>query len=65
LLIGLNLGPNLVVTGSLSALLWLRVARSLGARPSARRYSLLGLVIVPPSLVAAVGTLWLIAPGRL
>src|SRR5262249_35431605 len=31
LLLGLNLGPNLAVTGSLSAFLWLRVARSLGA----------------------------------
>jgi arsenical pump membrane protein len=65
LLLGLNLGPNLAITGSLSALLWLRVARSLGAQPSARRYSQLGLLIVPLSLAAAVGTLWLIAPGRL
>jgi arsenical pump membrane protein len=65
LLLGLNLGPNLAVTGSLSALLWLRVARSLGARPSARRYSQLGLLIVPLSLGAAVTTLWLVAPGRL
>ncbi|MDX6475100.1 MAG: arsenical pump rane protein, partial [Gaiellaceae bacterium] len=65
LLLGLNLGPNLAVTGSLSALLWLRVARSLGARPSARRYSVLGLAVVPVSLAAAVATLWLVAPGRL
>lgn len=64
-LIGLNLGPNLAVTGSLSALLWLRVARSLGARPSVRIYSLLGLVLVPLSLAAAIGALWVIAPGRL
>jgi arsenical pump membrane protein len=65
LLLGLNLGPNLAVTGSLSALLWLRVGRSLGARPSVRRYSQVGLLIAPASLVAAVGTLWLVAPGRL
>jgi arsenical pump membrane protein len=65
LLIGLNLGPNLAITGSLSALLWLRVARSLGARPSVGRYSKLGLLIVPLSLAAAVATLWLVAPGRL
>lgn len=64
-LIGLNLGPNLAVTGSLSALLWLRVARSLGARPSVRAYSLYGLVLVPLSLGAAVAALWLVAPGRL
>jgi arsenical pump membrane protein len=65
LLIGLNLGPNLAVTGSLSAYLWLRVARSLGARPSLRTYSSVGVVLVPLSLVAALGALWLVAPGRL
>ncbi len=54
LLLGLNLGPNLAVTGSLSALLWLRVARSLGARPSIVTYSLLGLAVVPVSLAAAL-----------
>ena len=31
LLIGLDLGPNLAVTGSLSALLWYRAARTVGA----------------------------------
>jgi arsenical pump membrane protein len=65
LLIGLNLGPNLAVTGSLSAYLWLRVARSLGARPSVRVYSRVGVVLVPLSLGAALGALWLAAPGRL
>ena len=57
LLLGLNLGPNLAVSGSLSALLWLRVARSLGARPSARAYSALGLAVVPVSVVAALAAL--------
>jgi arsenical pump membrane protein len=47
LLLGLNLGPNLAVTGSLSAFLWLRVARALGAQPSVRRYSRLGIALVP------------------
>ena len=65
LLIGLNLGPNLAVTGSLSAYLWLRVARGLGARPSARVYSRVGAVLVPLSIGAALGALWLAAPGRL
>ncbi|HVU75989.1 MAG TPA: SLC13 family permease [Gaiellaceae bacterium] len=54
LLLGLNLGPNLAVTGSLSAFLWLRVARSLGAQPSALRYSRLGLVLVPITLAASL-----------
>jgi arsenical pump membrane protein len=65
LLLGLNLGPNLAVTGGLAALLWLRIARSLGAQPSVRRYSQLGLLIAPLSLAAAMATLWLVAPGRL
>jgi arsenical pump membrane protein len=63
LLLGLNLGPNLAVTGSLSALLWLRVARSLGARPSVRTYSLLGLAVVPVSLAAALGALYAASVG--
>ena len=36
LLVGLNLGPNLAVTGALSAVLWLQVAPGPGARPSVR-----------------------------
>ena len=59
LLIGLNLGPNLAVTGSLSAVLWLRVARSLGARPSALRYSRIGVVLVPVSVAASLAALFL------
>jgi arsenical pump membrane protein len=54
LLLGLNLGPNLAVTGSLSAVLWLQVARASGARPSIVRYSLLGLALVPVSLSLAL-----------
>ena len=57
LLIGLNLGPNLAVTGSLSAVLWLRVARSNDATPSARTYTLIGLVLVPLSIAAALAAL--------
>ena len=37
LLVGLDVGPNLAVTGALSALLWLRVARNAGQRPSSHR----------------------------
>lgn len=54
LLIGLNVGPNLFVTGSLSWLLWLRAARAAGARPSIRQASLLGLVAAPLAIAAAV-----------
>lgn len=54
LLLGLDLGPNLAVSGSLSAVLWLQVARANGARPSARRYTLLGAVLVPLTLGVAL-----------
>jgi arsenical pump membrane protein len=62
LLVGLDLGPNLVVTGSLSAYLWWRAATSVGARPSIAAYSRLGLVLAPPAGGAALLALVL---GRL
>ena len=54
LLIGLNLGPNLCVTGSLAWLLWLRSARDAGAEPSLTRASLLGVIAVPLSIAVAL-----------
>jgi arsenical pump membrane protein len=57
LLIGLNLGPNLFVTGSLAWMLWLRSARSAGAQPSVARASRIGVLAVPLSMVAAIGVL--------
>lgn len=60
LLLGLNLGPNLAITGSLSAILWLRIARQNGAEASIWRYSRLGLVIAPLQLAGAAATLALL-----
>ncbi len=57
LLVGLNLGPNLCVTGSLAWLLWLRAARDAGAKPSLARASKLGVVAVPISMALAVAAL--------
>jgi arsenical pump membrane protein len=57
LLIGLNLGPNLFVTGSLAWLLWLRAARNTGAQPSVARASRIGAVAVPLSMAAALTVL--------
>lgn len=59
LLIGLNLGPNLSVTGSLAWLLWLRSARTAGARPSIAKASRMGALAVPLSMAAALGMLTL------
>jgi len=54
LLLGLDLGPNIAVTGSLSAIFWLRVARANDARPTLLRYSLLGVILVPLTLTLAL-----------
>lgn len=60
LLVGLNLGPNLCVTGSLAWLLWMRSARMAGARPSLARASRVGAWAVPLSIAAALGVLTLV-----
>jgi len=57
LLIGLDIGPNVFVTGSLAWILWLQAARGAGARPTVRRASLLGVLSVPLSMGAALGVL--------
>jgi arsenical pump membrane protein len=54
LLIGLDLGPNLFVTGSLSAFLWFRAARGVGARPSIATFARVGVVLAPLSIVASL-----------
>jgi len=55
LLVGLDLGPNVAVTGSLSAFLWLRAARSVDADASVVTYSRLGLLLVPLTIAGALG----------
>jgi arsenical pump membrane protein len=65
LLIGLDLGPNLMVTGSLSAIFWLQVARREGATPSVRTYSAMGVVMVPLTIMAALAVTGLIGPEQL
>jgi arsenical pump membrane protein len=54
LLIGLNLGPNLLFTGSLAAYLWYRTARSVDARPSLKTATLLGLGLAPLTIALAL-----------
>ena len=65
LLIGLNLGPNLLFTGSLSAYLWYRAASATGARPSLKHAAALGLVLVPLTMVGALLVLALVDPSAL
>jgi arsenical pump membrane protein len=57
LLLGLNLGPNLAVTDSLSAFLWLKTSRAEGASASIKTYTLIGLFLVPATLAAGIAAL--------
>ncbi|HEY1281964.1 MAG TPA: SLC13 family permease [Acidimicrobiales bacterium] len=57
LLIGVNLGPVVLVTGSLAGLLWLESSRRAGLALGARDYARVGLVAGVPALLAAVGVL--------
>ena len=54
LLIGVDLGPNLSVTGSLATILWLTALRREGESVSFRRFLRLGAVVMPPALLLAL-----------
>jgi arsenical pump membrane protein len=56
-LIGVDLGPNLSVTGSLATILWLTVLRREGLCVTAWTFLKLGLLIMPPALVLALAAL--------
>jgi arsenical pump membrane protein len=56
-LIGVDLGPNLSVTGSLATILWLGALRREGIEISARTFFKLGLLVMPPALLMALGAL--------
>jgi arsenical pump membrane protein len=53
-LIGVNLGPNLSVTGSLATILWLAALRREGQSIGAATFLKLGILIMPPALVLAL-----------
>lgn len=54
LLIGVDLGPNLSVTGSLATILWLIALRREGLSIAAWQFLRLGIVVMPPALLAAL-----------
>jgi len=53
-LIGVDLGPNLSVTGSLATILWLAALRREGIRVTALRFLTLGALVMPPALLLAL-----------
>ncbi|GAA6121624.1 arsenic transporter [Acidovorax sp. FG27] len=60
MLIGVDLGPNLSITGSLATILWLSAIRREGDDVSFGRFLRLGMWVMPPALVLAVGARLLI-----
>jgi arsenical pump membrane protein len=62
-LIGVDLGPNLSVTGSLATILWLVALRREGESVDAWRFLRVGLVVMPPALIAAIGAMLLFGGG--
>jgi arsenical pump membrane protein len=57
ILIGVDLGPNLSVTGSLATILWLAVLRREGLEVSAWRFLQLGWLVMFPALLLALAAL--------
>ena len=54
ILIGVDLGPNLSVTGSLATILWLAALRREGHSVSFGAFLKIGLVVMPPALFLAL-----------
>ena len=53
-LIGIDLGPNLSVTGSLATILWLTAMRREGHNVGAWTFLKLGVLVMPPALLIAI-----------
>jgi arsenical pump membrane protein len=62
ILIGVDLGPNLSVTGSLATILWLIVLRREGEHVGAVQFLKLGLIVMPPALLLSLAALSVVAP---
>ncbi len=56
MLIGVDLGPNLSMTGSLATILWLHALRRDGFEIGAWRFLKLGAAVMSPALIAALAT---------
>ncbi|MBT0565334.1 SLC13 family permease [Williamsia sp. CHRR-6] len=59
MVLGVNIGSAITYVGSLANLLWRRVLTDHGVPTSALRFTTLGLLAAPPSIVASVTALWL------
>lgn len=57
-LIGVNIGANLTYLGSYANLLWRRNLMPFGVAPSAGRFTAVGVLTVPATLVLSTSALW-------
>lgn len=54
LLVGVDLGPNMSITGSLATILWLTALRREGLQITFWQFLRLGMVVMPPALLVAL-----------
>jgi arsenical pump membrane protein len=54
ILIGVDLGPNLSVTGSLATILWILALRREGQSVTTWQFLKIGMVVMPPALLCAL-----------
>jgi arsenical pump membrane protein len=57
-LIGVDLGPNLSVTGSLATILWLIALRRENVEITAWEFFKIGTIAMPVALIASLLVLW-------
>jgi arsenical pump membrane protein len=57
LLVGVDLGPNLSITGSLATILWLTAIRREGEDVTFKTFLARGIVVMPPALLLALAGL--------
>ena len=60
-LIGIDVGPNLSITGSLATILWLVALRRENITVSAGQFLKLGAMVMTVPLLLAIGSLFLLA----
>jgi arsenical pump membrane protein len=58
ILIGVDLGPNLSVTGSLATILWLVAIRREKVEITALEFFKIGIIAMPVALIASLLVLW-------
>jgi arsenical pump membrane protein len=58
-LVGVDLGPNLSITGSLATILWLVALRREGQNISAWSFLKIGILIMTVTLALTLGSLWI------